>query len=245
MKWNVENISQILSHPFSLLIVGAIISSLIIPYYTKSWQDYQKELEIKSDIASDISKTMTDYVINGRLVQMPGFMDQIDYTKSTIEWEISKSVIKSRIQSYFNNLQLIKTWDNLTFYLTEFVSLETGLSKKNTDFENKLCIRIKHVMNIYEYLISKNEDFANQNPLNINLTEYNNCKYIYDKQYSDTYFREGKGNINWKILIHKESLNNLRTQQEYLTSWLLLERIFDKEKNNLIILILKTPIFVL
>ena len=70
MKWNVENISQILSHPFSLLIVGAIISSLIIPYYTKSWQDYQKELEIKSDIASDISKTMTDYVINGRLVPM-------------------------------------------------------------------------------------------------------------------------------------------------------------------------------
>ncbi|MGE5705668.1 MAG: hypothetical protein ACM3XP_02995 [Nitrososphaerales archaeon] len=244
MGTKIDDLSKLLSHPFSLLIVGAIISSLIIPYYTKSWQDYQKELEIKSTIISSISKAMSDYVINGRLVQIPGFMDKIDYTQSTIDWEISKSVIKSQIQTYFNDSTIIKNWEDLSFALTEFVSLDSGLSKKNSDFANKLCIRIKHIMNVYEYLNSKNSEFAIKNPLNINFTEYTNCEYVYDKKYSNKYFVYKLGYINWNILVHKELLVDFSKQREYLSNWIILEKMFDNEKNVLSQIILKTPIFV-
>jgi hypothetical protein len=43
-----KQITEALSHPMLLLIVGAIISSLIIPYFTRQWQDHQHELELKN-----------------------------------------------------------------------------------------------------------------------------------------------------------------------------------------------------
>lgn len=50
-----RNIYSGLQHPLLLLVVGALISSYIIPLYTKAWQDHQKELELKTDLVSEIS----------------------------------------------------------------------------------------------------------------------------------------------------------------------------------------------
>ena len=240
---NINTISKVLSHPILLLVTGAIISSLIIPYYTKSWQDYQKELEIKSEIARSIGTNIADYIISGRLVQMPSFMKEIDVTQTAINWEVSISDIKSQIQSYFNDPRISEEWEKLTFAIREFVSLETGLSENWNDYDHRLCVRIKHIMNTYEYLSSTNINFSNNNPLNINITDFNKCKYIYDKEYPFL-FIINPGKINWNILAHKELLlNDENKQREYLSSWLELERIFENEKNRYINTILQTPIF--
>lgn len=43
-----------------LLIVGAIITSLIIPNFTRQWQDHQKELEVKIALTDEINKATSD-----------------------------------------------------------------------------------------------------------------------------------------------------------------------------------------
>ena len=134
-----------------LLIMGAIISSLLIPYYTRQWQDYQKELELKTDIAGEISKAISNIIITARLAQNPAFMNQMDFGSASVEWQISKAYIGSKIQSYFPNPQIRQDWKNLSKVLTEFVQLNAPISQKDINYYDKICLRIKHVVNIQNY----------------------------------------------------------------------------------------------
>jgi hypothetical protein len=43
-----------ISNPLVLLIVGAVISGILVPYITRQWQDHQKELELKTELVSRI-----------------------------------------------------------------------------------------------------------------------------------------------------------------------------------------------
>ena len=45
-------------YPLILLLVGAGITSLLIPWFTKRWEDRKKELEIKVDIASRMAEAI-------------------------------------------------------------------------------------------------------------------------------------------------------------------------------------------
>jgi hypothetical protein len=52
--------AEFLTHPLVVLLVGAVITGLLIPWLTHGWQNRQKELEIKTGLVSDISEsTMT------------------------------------------------------------------------------------------------------------------------------------------------------------------------------------------
>ena len=51
-----KSIYEWLSHPLLLLLVGALVSSYLLPLLTQSWQNHQKELELKSALVSQISE---------------------------------------------------------------------------------------------------------------------------------------------------------------------------------------------
>jgi hypothetical protein len=67
-----------ISHPFVILIVGALIYSVIIPYFTRQWQDNQKQLELKTALADDINKAVSDSIVSSRLATA-GQIDRKDY----------------------------------------------------------------------------------------------------------------------------------------------------------------------
>jgi len=52
-----------LAHPLLLLIIGALISALIVPWLTQRWQNHQKKLELKSDLVSQISESVVNMVM--------------------------------------------------------------------------------------------------------------------------------------------------------------------------------------
>ncbi len=54
------NIAEILSHPLTLLLIGALLSGLLIPYFTNRWQIHQKGLEIRIDLVGRISRTVME-----------------------------------------------------------------------------------------------------------------------------------------------------------------------------------------
>src|SRR5688572_15919458 len=43
-------------YPLILLLVGAGVTSLLIPWFTNRWQDRRKQLEIKVDLVSKITE---------------------------------------------------------------------------------------------------------------------------------------------------------------------------------------------
>jgi methyl-accepting chemotaxis protein len=71
---------ELLSHPLVLLIIGAAISGVIIPYATDKWkdkqkqleiarQDYQRELAIKNDLVADIAQSVMIILVTMKTIQ--------------------------------------------------------------------------------------------------------------------------------------------------------------------------------
>lgn len=60
-------LEEILVHPITLLLIGAGVSSLLIPWFTNKWQDHRKELEIRVDIASKIAESVGNHIGNANI----------------------------------------------------------------------------------------------------------------------------------------------------------------------------------
>jgi hypothetical protein len=88
---------RLLSNPFLLLIVGAIVSSLVIPSITSKWQDnHQKELEIKTDLVGRISQAVNGVYFATYEVQNPFLNFTLsDYVKAFQNWEMTSGMIGS------------------------------------------------------------------------------------------------------------------------------------------------------
>jgi hypothetical protein len=240
--FNKKNIIKCLSHPLFLLVVGAIISSIIIPIYTNQWQNYQKELEIKSKLAEEISTSISNKIINSRLVQISGYTENIDYVKSTIDWEISKARISSIIGTYFVDPFVKNQWEELSFLISEFSVLETSLTSNETEYYKKICLRYEHILNIYKYFLNKNQTFAQSNPINMNLTSHNKCSNEEDKLSNNQHANTTLASINWNILLHKELTYESDYQVKYRLNWLLLEKYIQQQKNEVIQLLLSSKL---
>jgi hypothetical protein len=226
------------SHPVTLLLIGAILSSLIIPYYTRQWQDRQKELELKTNLTNQISKAVEDIIIITRIVQLDS-NTTIDYETSFIDWQLSGATIGSEIQSYFPDTPIRKNWDELSGNITEFVSLDNApLSKEDPKYNYSVCKRIEHVLNIHSYL-------EHNNSININRTELytHDCLQTIRMPHTQELAKYSPNvkDIDWNSLVHTEDIDVLSHGVHYGDNWFEIEKQLRYQKDNLIQSILNTP----
>jgi hypothetical protein len=87
-----------LSHPFFLLVVGALLTSLLIPSITRSWQDHQRQVELQDELASTITRAATKYIVAvHRAKDDPKYVE-----KPALEaWDVERAVIASRLLAYY------------------------------------------------------------------------------------------------------------------------------------------------
>lgn len=52
-----------LQHPLTLLLIGAILSSYLIPNWTRQWQNQQTELNTKVELINSIDKSSTQMIM--------------------------------------------------------------------------------------------------------------------------------------------------------------------------------------
>jgi len=113
-----------LSHPLLLIIVGALISSYLIPALTRRWQDHWKELELKVSLLSRISKSATDMVMAVQYAKLrTKSQTQEDYDRAYRKWEIEAAVIGSHLRAYFPNTQIGPDWDTYSELVTDLYAL--------------------------------------------------------------------------------------------------------------------------
>ena len=111
-----------------LLALGALISSLLVPWFTQKWQDHQKALELKSDLASQIAESATSAIVTSRSVHEEKRHDfSPAEEKSWRAWQIKSAAIEARLRAYFPNNSLADEWLGFTQEVEAFHVISDGL----------------------------------------------------------------------------------------------------------------------
>lgn len=136
-------IEEIIGHPLTLLLIGAGVSSLVIPWITNKWQDHKKKLEIKVDIVSKMSEEISYQLGNAALslfVKKTAFTDAEynAYNQSSIEWFIKVNITRSKLQSYYPDTNIAEKWDDYCFILNDIESASRNYFDQNPKAKKEL-----------------------------------------------------------------------------------------------------------
>jgi hypothetical protein len=216
-----EELLKGLRHPLVLLIVGAMISSYIIPYYTKAWQDHQKELELKTNLVSEVSDAVATLLIKTQTTKAIMNTPYKEFYDAYQQWESANSIIGSKLEAYFSGSRLPTLWSNYSAVLGDFARLSIS-----TD----MCSRAGYVEVIQKYFST--------NPDRMDYVEIDNCTdkpYSLDRVYSSP-FTSDVVNIDWDELIKQGNQSRLSN------SWLELKQNMINQKDKLIQEILQSHI---
>lgn len=123
----IEEISQFLEHPFFLLLAGAGVSSVLIPWFTNRWQDHRKKLEIRADIASKMSEViayqMADAAVSmGRKKKSVTDADKATRDENFRKWYVDANIVGSKLESYFSEVGIRRKWEIYCSILVQYSS---------------------------------------------------------------------------------------------------------------------------
>ena len=115
----MDTLEGLLSHPLTLLIVGALLSSLLIPSWTRQWQDRQSELRVKVDLVDKIDNSVTGIVmaVQFAVLRAEG-QSQVDYDRAYRQWEVDRRLIRSQLRAYYPEKPLAGDWNELSEEIT-------------------------------------------------------------------------------------------------------------------------------
>ena len=122
MTENKRHVESYLSSPLLLLVVGAALSGLLIPYITAQWQNHEKELELKTNLVTRISEALSRVPTTAQF-SATNRTDQAEYLQAYYEWETTQSSIGSYLRAYFPNTPIGEEWDKYANITTSFVRL--------------------------------------------------------------------------------------------------------------------------
>jgi hypothetical protein len=115
-----DKLKRMLAHPLTLLIVGALLSSLLIPSWTKQWQDRQTELQVKIDLIDQIDNSVTGMIMSVQFAILGSESQlQADYDRAYRQWEVDRRLIGSKLQAYYPEEPLMKDWDQVSKGITD------------------------------------------------------------------------------------------------------------------------------
>jgi hypothetical protein len=234
-----ERLKTVSSNPMLLLIVGAIISSIIIPSYTRQWQDHQKELELKTNLADEINKAISPMIVSANYRH-----DNTDPFQTNKNWLISKAMISSKIKAYFSDIQITQDWNNLSSVVSQLYVIGGGLPAKNTSLYNGyFCQLLSNLLEIYRL-------YPHSGPMNINGSEVSlhHCNSFYfpglqNIQYIQKYFPAKNNDIDWNALLHVDNAT-AGGAKRYNTSFNILEKHIEDHTNKFLDTMFKSAITV-
>jgi len=140
-----------------LLVIGAALTSLLIPFITRRWQNHQKELELKADLLRRVSDAVTRVITHGWFTRLAGKTwgdpsDRLEFTWGFGEWLTDTRVLEAELQAYFQADDGIrKQWATYCEMLRAFHELtwtEEGLSEEER--RKKRSMWVDTLRTIYE-----------------------------------------------------------------------------------------------
>ena len=92
--------------PLGLLVAGAAVTGLLVPYITRGWQRHQKRLELKVELLRAVSEAVTRLITHAQWRDMgakPELSpeDRAEFEWRYGEWEVGTQVIQAQLEAYF------------------------------------------------------------------------------------------------------------------------------------------------
>jgi hypothetical protein len=114
--------------------VAAILVNWLIPQFTRKWQDHQKALEIKTDLVSQMSESVSSAVMTGRFIAA-GLVsrssadpraDQRAWNDGYRAWTTNSASIGAKLEAYMGG-DFGSEWRSFSPVVTNFFQLSANV----------------------------------------------------------------------------------------------------------------------
>jgi hypothetical protein len=132
LVWRRE-LAQWFANPLVVTVVAALLGSLLIPYLTRSWQNHQKALEIKTDLVGQMSESVSDAVATGRFIAadlVQTGSPQQAWNDGYREWTTASASIGARLQAYVGS-EIGADWRSFADVVENFFRLSANSDNRS------------------------------------------------------------------------------------------------------------------
>lgn len=134
--WHAQ-LSQWLANPLVVTVVAALLGGWLIPQITRKWQDHERALEIRSNLVTEMSESVSSTVVTGRFVAAGLFTnasddpyaDQKAFNDAYRTWSTDSASIGAKLEAYFAGSDLGAEWRSFADVVTDFVQLSTSVDE--------------------------------------------------------------------------------------------------------------------
>lgn len=121
-----------LQHPLVILIIGAIISSYLFPYLTRGWQDRQRGLDLKTSLINQINQTT-----EGTLAELETLEYQYEYTVARKDPSATDTLQNLFInQFHASKVQVETILSQLQAYFGSYLAITVGWKELGRTLSN-------------------------------------------------------------------------------------------------------------
>jgi hypothetical protein len=85
-----------------MLFLTAAVTGLLVPYINNQRQNHEKELELKTNLASNVSETPSR-VVAAAMLYASGRYTQGAFIQELASWISSSAIIESELTAYYAN----------------------------------------------------------------------------------------------------------------------------------------------
>lgn len=128
MDLDLADINALLRHPLFLVVATGLVSSYLIPRLTRRWQDHQKAIEIRTNLATEVTEAVVRFVLAVQLAERRT-IDNKAYDSAYQEWEVRRATLESEIRGQFQDGSLATEWASLSEAVTALYRLSGTYSE--------------------------------------------------------------------------------------------------------------------
>ncbi len=102
-----------LAHPLALLVVGAAISTVLVPAYTRQSQENQQALEVRRELAERMSTAVSPFLaatLSNELVWRG--KPPVEYDRAYEKWSTDSDVILTRMRTNLADPSVAEAWQS-------------------------------------------------------------------------------------------------------------------------------------
>jgi hypothetical protein len=118
-----------------ITLVAAGVSALLIPWITGKWQDHKQQLELRTSLASDMSRAYTSVIVTGRFVTggliYSGSSSKVENTAATQtawtaavhDWLVDSGTIEAQLTGRYGAKGIASEWRDYVAAVTRYMRL--------------------------------------------------------------------------------------------------------------------------
>jgi hypothetical protein len=111
--------------PLLAVLLTAVLSGYVVPRITRSWQDHQKELEMKTSLVEEVSDAVLQFIIAMQFAERK-VSTQEAFDEAYRRWEVKRAVLIGKLRVYFRDPTIAQEFESFSDAVSDFYAL-TGI----------------------------------------------------------------------------------------------------------------------